>query len=209
MKSKLKGEELPIKVGGDTTKLFQNNRMPGAEGKEYMLTIVNRRRYMRLIRKGLKTCEIKARRVVLADECKYLIVKGNKKDVCSKGCTHFLVVKLLSTVPLGPYRTGAEIIAASNVAGQEFKTGMSEQALDRFIRGKKKGEVWVYRFEQAISCGADVIEWSDVPGNGNTGFLSSHNQTTGGVRFKVLQSPWAHGDDLSLDYHDCETDDSE
>ena len=177
--------------------------------EEYMLTIVNRRKYMRLIRKKLKTCEIKPRAVTLPDGCKYLIVKGNKKDVQSKGCAHFLVVKLLNNVPLGPFKTGAEILAASRVEGQEFKTGMSEHALDRFIRSKRGGKVWVYRFEQAVACGADVIEWNDMPRNGNTGFLPPYNREGDCVRFEVLRSPWARGDDLSIDYHDCETDESE
>lgn len=164
---------------------------------------------MRLIRKKLKTCEIKPRRVILPRECKYLIVKGNKKDVRSKGCAHFLAVKLLGTVPLGPFKTGAEVLAASNVQGQEFETGMSEQALDRFIQRAHGTPVWVYRFEQAIACGADVIEWNDLPSNGNTGFLPAYNREGGCTRFRVLRSPWERGEDMSIDYHDCETDESE
>jgi hypothetical protein len=151
----------------------------------YMTTILNRRRWMRLIRKGLKTCEIKSRRVVLPPGCKYLLFRGSVREVLSKGCRHFLVARLLTTTPLGPFRSGAEVLKASAVAGQEFKTGMSERELDRFIASKKSKAAWVYRFEEVRVCQDGAIEWSDRKNSGNCGFLSAYDKKRECVRFRV------------------------
>jgi len=151
----------------------------------YMTTILNRRKWMRLIRKGLKTCEIKSTRVILPPGCKYLLFRGSVREVISKGCRHFLVVRLLTSAPLGPFRSGAEMLAASTVAGQEFKTGMNEEELDKFISSKASRTAWVYRFEAVRVCRDDAIEWSDRKNSGNCGFLSAYNKKHKCVRFRV------------------------
>ena len=157
------------------------------DGEEYMATILNDVRLMRLIRQHRKTCEIKSTRRILPARCKYLIFRGSKGKVRSRGCRHFLVARLLSTTPLGPFQTGAEVLAASTVRGQEFRTGMDAAELDRFIRSKTSKQVWVHRFEGARACGEDVIEWNDAPGNSNCGFLPHVNARRGIVRFRVLR----------------------
>ena len=154
---------------------------------DYRVTILNRRKYMRLIRLRLKTCEMKPRKFDLTG-CKYLVMRGNKKDVISRGCRHYLMARLLDTKPLGPFRSGAEVLRASTIAGQEFKTGMTKLELDRFISAQADKCVWVHRFEDARVCPEGAVEWAGGKHNlGNCGYLSAWNKTHGCVRFKVLR----------------------
>jgi hypothetical protein len=150
--------------------------------KRFTGTILKRRRYMRLIRKHLKTCEIKPRKVKLDDGCEFLVFHMNQ--TCrNKGCSYHVIARLLEQTPLGPFKTGAEVLEASTKNGQEFKTGMDEAELDAFIGEQRSGQVYVYRFESATV--TDAVEWDNSPGNNNSGFLPSYNSTRGCVRFSV------------------------
>lgn len=155
--------------------------------EDYRATILDRRKYMRLIRLRLKTCEMKSTKIDLTG-CKYLVMRGNKKDVISKGCRHYLMARLLNEKPLGPFRSGAEVLRASSIAGQEFKTGMTAREIDEFISSKASKCVWVHRFEDAKVCPDGAIEWAEGDhNNGNCGYLPAWNKKHGCVRFKVVR----------------------
>jgi hypothetical protein len=180
--------------------------MDSQNQKRFMGTILNRRRYMRLIREHLKTCELKPRKVKLDGLCEFLVFHMSK-ECRAKGCGYHVIGRLLEQTPLGPFRTGAEVLEASTKIGQEFKTGMGAAELDAFIKEKRSGEVYVYRFESATV--TDAVEWDNRPGNNNSGFLPAYNSTRGCVRFSVagepVLSPECSGSpvDSGHDYHDA------
>lgn len=152
---------------------------------KYVGTILNNRRWMRRIKKGRKTCEIKPRLTKLKKKCQYLVMRGNKK-VQAGGCKYYLIARLLSRVPLGPFRSAKDVTEASKIGGQEFKTGMSEKRLDAFIQKSVSKEVFIYRFENArVSNG---VVWDNRKGNNNPGFLSMFNKEKNCVRFTVRES---------------------
>ena len=177
--------------------------MDSQNQKRFMGTILNRRRYMRLIRKHLKTCELKPRKVKLDGLCEFLVFHMSK-ECRAKGCGYHVIGRLLEQTPLGPFRTGAEVLEASTKIGQEFKTGMDAGELDAFIKEKRSGEVYVYRFESATV--TDAVEWDNRPGNNNSGFLPAYNSTRGCVRFSVAGEPELSGSaavDSDSGYHDA------
>lgn len=153
-----------------------------AAWKRCVGTILNRRWFMRLIRLRLKTCEMKGRRTVLDAACEFLVFHMSK-PCREKGCRYHIVARLIERAPLGPFRSGAEVLAAGGRTGYEFKTGMNEAELDAFIANQSSGEVWVYRFEDAMV--TDAVEWDDRPGNNNSGFLPAYNGTRRRMRFRV------------------------
>ena len=160
--------------------------LPSAASKRFIGTILNRRRYMRLIRLRLKTCELKGRRTMLDDACEYLVFHM-AKPCREKGCRYHIIARLLDKAPLGPFESGAEVLAASKAIGLDFGTGMSEVELDAFIAGQSSQEVFVYRFEDATV--TDTVEWDDRPGNNNSGFLPAYNSARRRVRFSVRELP--------------------
>lgn len=149
----------------------------------YVGTILNSRKWMRRIREGRKTCEIKPRLTRL--KAQYLVMKGNKVVRASRRYRYFLVARLLSRMPLGPFRTAQEVTAASQVEGQGFKTGMSEKKLGRLIQASVSQQVYIYRFEDAKV--STNVEWSNRGYNNNTGFLPMHNKKRNCVRFSVCE----------------------
>jgi hypothetical protein len=150
----------------------------------YIGTIIDRMRWMRLIRQHHKTCEIKSRRVVIPKSCKHMVFHANKK-LRAGGFTHHLIARLLTHTPLGPFSTAKAVMDASRIYGSEFKTGMSEESLDRFIQRNASKEVYIYRFEEARV--SHSVVWSNRPGNNNAGFLPMFNRKAQRVRFTVLE----------------------
>jgi hypothetical protein len=151
---------------------------------KYIGTIINNRRWMRLIRKQDKTCEIKSKMANIPKLCKHLVFHGNRK-LRASGCKYNLMATLLSHTPLGPFRTAKAVTIASKIAGKEFKTGMSESRLDRFIQKGASKMVYIYRFEDAHV--TNRVIWSDSKGNNHPGFLPMMNKERGCMRFCVTE----------------------
>ena len=174
-----KAHKLILKKSIKKSKEPKSKEQDESRSVNYAATILNKE-YMRLIRKHLKTCEMKGRKLEIRVVCKYLILKTNREGRDS-GLDYYMIARLIDHIPIGPYKTGAEVLAAAETEG--FKTGMDEAELDAFIDAQSSKKVWVYRFEHATVTN-DVV-WDNRNGNNNCGYLYSYNETWRRVRFTV------------------------
>ena len=147
---------------------------------QFIANILNRKRYLDLIRKGKKTCEIKSQRLKVPRRATHLLMCGNK--AVRKLCREYWVARLMDRKALGPFFSGKEILEATVVKGKEFKTGMGEPELDEFIASKNSKRAYVYRFCDVRE--ARDVTWEHCAANTNTGFLRP-TMKDGSVRFDV------------------------
>ena len=147
---------------------------------QFIANILNRKRYLDLIRKGKKTCEIKSQRLKVPRRATHLLMCGNK--AVRKLCREYWVARLMDRKALGPFFSGKEILEATVVKGKEFKTGMGETELDEFIASKNSKRAYVYRFRDVRE--ARDVTWEHCAANTNTGFLRP-TMKDGSVRFDV------------------------
>jgi hypothetical protein len=171
--------KLIAKVSVEKSKKSKSKEPPSNVSVEYAATIL-KKQYMRLIRKHLKTCEIKGRKLTIRVVCRCLVLKMNKEGR-DGGLDYYMIANLIDHIPIGPYKTGAQVLAAAETGG--FKTGMDEAELDAFIAEQSSKEVWVHRFNSATV--TDAVKWDNRPGNNNCGYLYSYNETSRRVRFSV------------------------
>ena len=162
----------------------QNHRMmQNHAGSSYVGTIL-KEQYMRLILDGHKTCQLMSKRLTIGAECEYMLFHANQ-PARKNGCSHNVIARLLDRVPLGPFRSGAELLRAAE--RENFKTGMDEGELDEYIAKQRSREVWAYRFEDAVVAGDQEVVWDDSYGNNNSGFLPCYNETRKRMRFSVVR----------------------
>lgn len=137
--------------------------------------------WMRLAQDGDKTCEITSAKM------------GRR---CRRGKTHLymhptrqgtregmpdLIAELHPGRPLGPYTEDMVDQLMDDSVRLNFLIGMSNYALRHFIRGTKRGEVYVYRYARARVC--KELTWVDSTHNNNNGWLETWNETNQCTRF--------------------------
>jgi hypothetical protein len=144
--------------------------------RRFMATILNRRKYLKLIKDGDKNCEIKPKKLKIPPHVTHLLMCGN--SFVRKVYGKYLVARLRDRRALGPFYTGKDLLKKSN----KFKTGMSEAELDQFIQSKSSKKVYVYRFCDVRE--TQDVDWHHCQQNNNAGFLLP-TRTDGTVRYSV------------------------